>query len=244
MGGGGGGQNSTTNTSIDPRIAPYVEYALKEGQRLYQGEGPKYYEGNTYISPSEATMQSLDMAKRRALGGSDLIKAAQQETLDTIAGKGVNPFLAGALEGVNRQAGDVFNKNIQGLRSSAAAAGRYGSSAMGQQEGRAQDIFARNLAETGGQLAYGSAEAERARQMAAVNNAQNMANADYFDIGQLAKVGQIGEGYDTAKLQADINRFNYNQNLPQMKLQNFASLFSNVPQGSQTVQTSTPTGGK
>jgi hypothetical protein len=189
-------------------------------------------------------MQSLDMAKRRALGGSDLIKAAQQETLDTIAGKGVNPFLAGALEGVNRQAGDVFNKNIQGLRSSAAAAGRYGSSAMGQQEGRAQDIFARNLAETGGQLAYGSAEAERARQMAAVNNAQNMANADYFDIGQLAKVGQIGEGYDTAKLQADINRFNYNQNLPQMKLQNFANLFSNVPQGSQTVQTSTPTGGK
>lgn len=244
MSGGGGSQNSTTTTSIDPRIAPFVTYGLEEAKRLYQGEGPKYFEGQNYISPSEATMQSLDMAKRRALGGSDLIKAAQQETLDTIAGKGVNPFLAGALEGVNRQAGDVFNKNIQGLRSSAAAAGRYGSSAMGQQEGKAQDIFSRALAEQGGQLAYGSAEAERARQMAAVNNAQNMANADYMDINQLLKIGQIGEGYDQSKLQADMARFNYNQNLPQMKLQNFAQLFSNVPQGTTTTQTATPQGGK
>ena len=80
--------------------------------------------------------------------------------------------------------------------------------------------------------------------MAAVNNAANMANADYFDINQLLKAGQAGEGYDTAKLQADINRFNYEQNLPQMKLSQFANLFSSVPQGSTTTQTATPTGGK
>jgi hypothetical protein len=115
---------------------------------------------------------------------------------------------------------------------------------MGQQAGQAQDIFARALAEQGGQLAYGSAEAERARQMAAVNAAPGMANADYFDINQLLKVGQAGESYDLSKLQADMNRFNYEQNLPQMKLSNYANLFSNVPQGSQTTQTATPTGGK
>jgi hypothetical protein len=244
MGGGGGSQESKTTTSIDPRIAPYVEFALKEGQRLYQGAGPKFFEGQNYVSPSEATQQSLAMARERALGGSPLIKAAQQETLDTISGKGVNPFLAGALEQTNRLAGEQYNKNIQNLQSSAASAGRYGSSAMGQQAGTAQDIFARALTEQGGQLAYGSAEAERNRQMAAVNNAQNMANADYFDINQLLKVGQAGEGYDLSKLQADMNRWNYEQNLPQMKLSNYANLFSNVPQGSQTTSTATPTGGK
>jgi hypothetical protein len=244
MGGGGGSQESKTTTSIDPRIAPYVEFALKEGQRLYQGAGPKFFEGQNYVSPSEATQQSLQMARERALGGSPLIKAAQQETLDTIAGKGVNPFLAGALEQTNRLAGEQYNKNIQGLQSQASSAGRYGSSAMGQQAGQAQDIFARALAEQGGQLAYGSAEAERARQMAAVNAAPGMANADYFDINQLLKVGQAGESYDLSKLQADMNRFNYEQNLPQMKLSNYANLFSNVPQGSQTTSTATPTGGK
>jgi hypothetical protein len=244
MGGGGGSQSSKTTTSIDPRIAPYVTYGLQEAQRLYQGAGPKYYEGQTYVSPSEATQQSLAMARERALGGSPLIKAAQEEQLATIQGKGVNPFLAGALEQTNRLAGEQYNKNIQNLQSQASSAGRYGSSAMGQQAGTAQDVFARALAEQGGQLAYNSAEAERARQMAAVGAAPQMAMSDYYDINQLLKAGQAGEGYDTAKLQADMNRFNYEQNLPQMKLQNFANLFSNVPQGTTTTQTATPTGGK
>lgn len=244
MGGGGGQQTSTTTTSIDPRIAPYVTYGLEEAKRLYEGGSPQYYQGQTYISPSQATQQSLQMAQERALGGSPLVKAAQQETLDTIAGRGVNPFLAGALEGVNRQAGQDYTKAIQALQSQASSAGRYGSSAMGQQAGQAQDIFARNLAEAGNRMAYQSAEAERARQVAASQLAPQMAAADYMDINQLLRVGQAGEGYDQARLQADINRFNYEQNLPQMKLSQFANLFSSVPQGTQTTQTATPTGGK
>jgi hypothetical protein len=244
MGGGGGQQTSTTTTSIDPRIAPYVTYGLEEAKRLYEGGSPQYYQGQTYISPSQATQQSLQMAQERALGGSPLVKAAQQETLDTIAGRGVNPFLAGALEGVNRQAGQDYTKNIQALQSAASSAGRYGSAAQGQQEGLAQDIFARNLAEAGNRMAYQSAEAERARQVAASQYAPQMANADYMDINQLLRVGQAGEGYDQARLQADINRFNYEQNLPQMKLSQFANLFSSVPQGTETTQTATPTGGK
>jgi hypothetical protein len=244
MGGGGGSQESKTTTSIDPRIAPYVTYGLEEAKRLYEGAGPKYYEGQNYVSPSEATQQSLQMAKERALGGSPLIKAAQQETLDTIAGRGVNPFLAGALEGVNRQAGQDYTKNIQALQSAASSRGRYGSAAQGQQEGQAQDIFARNIAEAGNRMAFQSSEAERARQVAASQYAVPMANADYMDIDKLLKIGQIGEGYDKTQLQANMDRFNYEQNLPQMKLSQFANLFSNVPQGTTTTQTATPTGGK
>lgn len=244
MSGGGGSQESKTTTSIDPALKPYITYGLEEAKRLYQGTSPQYFQGQTYISPSEATQQSLQMAKERALGGSPLIKAAQQETMDTIAGRGVNPFLAGALEGVNRQAGIDFTKNVQALKSAASSAGRYGSSAQGQQEGLAQDIFARNIAEAGNRMAYQSAEAERQRQVEAARNAPAMASADYYDINQLLKAGQAIEGYDTAKLQADINRWNYEQNLPQMKLQNYANLIYGAPQGSQTTQTATPTGGK
>jgi hypothetical protein len=244
MGGGGGSQESTTTSSIDPSIAPYVTYGLEEAKRLYQGAGPEYFKGQTYVSPSEATQESLAMARERALGGSPLVKAAQQEQLATIQGRGVNPFLAGALEQTNRLAGEDYLRNIQKLQSGAASAGRYGSAAQGQLTGQAQDVFARALTEQGGQLAYNSAEAERARQMAAVGAAPAMAQADYFDINQLLKAGQAGEGYDTAKMQADINRWNYEQNLPQMKLSQFANLFSSVPQGTTTTQTATPTGGK
>jgi hypothetical protein len=244
MGGGGGQQESKTTTSIDPAIKPYVTYGLEEAKRLYETGSPQFFPGQTYVSPSEQTQQALQMAQQRAMAGSPLTGAAQAETLATIQGRGVNPFLAGALEQTNRLAGEQYNKNIQNLQSSAASAGRYGSGAMGQQAGTAQDIFARALTEQGGQLAYNSAEAERARQMAAVGAAPAMANADFADIQRLLSVGGAREAQSAAQLQDEMNRFNFAQNLPQAKLSQFANLFSSVPQGSQTVQTATPTGGK
>ena len=244
MGGGGGQQNSTTTTSIDPSIKPYVTYGLEEAKRLYESQSPSFFPGQTYVSPSEQTQQALQMAQERAMAGSPLTGAAQAETLATIQGRGVNPFLAGALEQTNRLAGEQYNRNIQNLQSSAASAGRYGSSAMGQQAGTAQDIFARALAEQGGQLAYNSAEAERARQMAAVGAAPQMAQADYADIQRLLSVGGAREAQSAAQLQDAMNRFNFEQNLPQMKLSQYANLYSTAPQGSTTTQTATPTGGK
>lgn len=244
MGGGGGQQDSTTTTSIDPAIKPYVTYGLEEGKRLYESQTPSFFPGQTYVSPSAQTQEALRMAQERAMAGSPLTGAAQAETLATIQGRGVNPFLAGALGQTNRLAGEEFTRNIQNLQSQAASAGRYGSSAMGQQAGQAQDIFARALAEQGGQLAYNSAEAERARQMAAVGAAPQMAQADYADIQRLLSVGGAKEAQSAAELQDAMNRYNFEQNLPQAKLSQFANLFSSVPQGSTTVQTATPTGGK
>ena len=105
-----------------------------------------------------------------------------------------------------------------------------------------QDALKTKLSALG--AAQGITSDDLARQYQAATGASSLAEADYADINKLLKIGQTGEGYDAAKLQADINRFNYEQNLPQMKLSNYANLFSNVPQGSQTVQTATPTGGK
>jgi hypothetical protein len=184
------------------------------------------------------------MAQERAMAGSPLTGAAQAETLATIQGRGVNPFLAGALEGVNRQAGVDYTNVIQDLNSRTASAGRYGSAAQGQQTGQAQDIFARNIAEAGNRMAFQAAEAERARQMAAVGAAPQMAQADYADIQRLLSVGGAKEAQGAAELQDAMNRFNFQQNLPQAKLSQYANLYSSAPQGSQTVQTATPTGGK
>jgi hypothetical protein len=244
MGGGGGTQNSTTTTSIDPSIKPYVTYGLEEGKRLYESGTPSFFPGQTYVSPSQATQSALQMAQERAMAGSPLVRSAQAEQLATIQGRGVNPFLEGALAGVNRQAREQFTEGVQGLQSQASSMGRYGSAAQAEQEARAQDVFARAMLEQGGQLAYGSAEAERARQIAAAQAAPQMAQSDYADIQKLLTTGQAQEQYSSAELQDAINRFNFEQNLPQQKLSQFANLFSSVPQGSQTVTQATPSGGK
>jgi hypothetical protein len=244
MGGGGGTQTQTARAEIDPTLKPYVEYGLGEAKRLYQGTTPSFFPGQTFVSPSEATTRALGLAEQRALAGSPLTQAAQQQTLATIQGQGVNPFLAGALEQANRLSGEQFTRNIQNLQSEAASRGRYGSSAMGQQAGQAQDIFARALAEQGGQLAYQSAEAERQRQMEATRNAPAMAVQDYADIQRLLTVGGAREQQAAAELQDAINRYNFEQNLPAMKLQQYAGLIYGAPQGQIVTQSATPQGGK
>ena len=240
MGGGGGG--STTSTGIDPAIKPYVTYGLEEAKRQYEAPGAAFFPGQTYVSPSEATSQALQAAQQRAMSGSPIQQAAQQEYLSTVQGRGVNPFLEGALSGANRRAEEAYTRGVQGIQSNAASAGRYGSNAMGQQVGQAQDIFGRNLAENAGQLAYQSAEAERGRQMAAVTGAPAYAQADYMDIQKLLTAGQGEESYQQKQLQDAINRYNYEQTLPQQKLQQFTNLFTSVPSGGTS--TTTQQGGK
>jgi hypothetical protein len=234
MGGGGGTQE--TKTEISPEFKPYITYSLGEAQRRYQAmpEAPE----TLAVSPSAATQQALQMAQQRAVGGSPLLRAAQEEQLATIQGRGVNPFLSGALEQANRLAGERYTQNIQDLQAAASSAGRYGSSAMGQQAGKAQDIFARALTEQGGQLAFSSAEAERARQVEAARAAPQMSAADYADLQRLLQVGQAREGYEQQAIQGRLAA----QDIPLQRLQQAANVFYGAPLETKT--TSTPQGGK
>ena len=340
---GGGGGSSRTTTEIDPTIKPYVDYALKEGQRLYQSVSPEYFPGQTYVSPSGATETALSLAEARAMRGSPLTTSAQDtiqnlmsykspygkkiETLGmtaadpssqfyrqmmegqpeseamglarrTASGAYLegNPFLQGALSQANRLATESYQEGLRGLQSQAAAAGRYGSGAAGQQIAKGQDVFARALAEQNqkaylenylqeranqeaaikslgtmeqqgianrfagaGGLTAGQQEAlktklgalasaqgitadDLARQYQAATAAPGMAELDYADIDKLLKVGTAREGQSAAELKDAMDRFNFEQNLPYMKLNQFANLFTGVPQGSQT--TATQQGGK
>jgi hypothetical protein len=238
MGGGGGTQSSKTTTELSPDFKPYVQYALGQAKSIY--EQPSGIPEQLYVDPSQATQSALQMAQDRAMAGSPLVQAAQQEQLATIQGRGVNPFLEGALAGVNRQAGDVYTRNIQNLQSQASSMGRYGSAAQGQQQMNAQDVFARALAEQAGQLAYGSAEAERQRQMQAVGAAPQMAAADYADIQRLLQVGQGREAYDQARIQGQMA----SANVPFDRLQRATNIFYGAPLETTTTQEATPSGGK
>jgi hypothetical protein len=238
MSGGGGTQESTASTTLNPEFKPFVNFALNEAKDIY-GNMPQ---APSTLAPEQSaySQQAIDMAAQRAMGGSPLLGAAQAEQLATIQGRGVNPFLSGALDQANRLSGEQFTRNIQNLQSQASSAGRYGSSAMGQQAGTAQDIFARALAEQGGQLAYQSAEAERNRQMAASQGAPQMAAADYADIQRLLQAGQGQEAYRQQAIQGQLAA----QDLPMQRLQQAANVFYGAPLETTTTQKATPQGGK
>jgi len=244
-GGGGGSQTQKTTQELDPVVKPFVQYGLQEAKQLYQTPGPSYYPYQTYVSPSTQTQQALQAAQNRALAGSPLVPAAQTELQKTIQGQylGTNPYLTQAMSGASAAATQAYQDAIQGTRSGAAQAGRYGSAAMFNQQSRAQQNLANALAQEAGKLMYQNYGAERARQQAAVQQAPQMAAADYFDIAQLQQVGETAEDYQQRALESDIARYEYGANLPYTKLQSFLSAAYGAPMG-QVTQTQSSGGGK
>ena len=218
-------QTASGTSNIDPTIQPYLTYGLTEAQRLYQAGGPQYYGGPTFVSPSTTTQTGLQALETRASQGNPLLQSAQNQLQSTVSGSflGGNPFFQGAFQPAAKAAESQFKQTLGDIGSKASLAGRYGSGAMGSLQDRAAGQFGQTLANTAGQLAYQNYEAERGRQQAATMAAPSMAQADYQDIQNLINAGQLREGYTGQQQQADIQRFNFLQNQPQINLQNYLS---------------------
>lgn len=244
-GGKGGGGESQTQQGIDPMLRPYVSYGLNEAQKLYQSSNPSYYPGQTYVSPSQQTQAALQAQQTRALQGNPLLPAAQQQQQNVIGGQYLqnNPYFNQAMQGAAGAASQSYFDAINAAQSGASKAGRYGSNVQNDLFNRAGTTLANTLANKAGELAYTNYAAERGRQEAAAAGAPQLAAADYGDIAQLAKAGQTAEGYQQSALEDSINRFNFEQNLPQNKLNQFLTQVYGAPQGSVST-TSQSSGGK
>ena len=232
-------QTSTTTTAIDPAIQPYLTYGLSEAKNLYQGGGPKFYPGQGYVGPSTATQTALQALQARAMAGNPLLGQAQGNVSGMLAGDylGGNPFFQGAFQPAATAAQTAFQKSIGDISSAASKAGRYGSGAMGTLENQAAGTFAQKLADTAGRLAYENYAQERQNQMRALGMAPALAEADYGDINKLLGAGQLGEGYQTSALQADMARYNFEQNAPQRNLTNYLNMVYGFPAGKTMTQT-------
>jgi hypothetical protein len=150
---------------------------------------------------------------------------------------GGNPFFQGAFQPAATAAQTAFNKSIGDISSAASQAGRYGSGAMGTLQNQAAGTFAQKLADTAGKLSYENYAQERQNQMRALGMAPGLAEADYGDINKLLGAGQLGEGYQTAALQADMARYNFEQNAPQKNLTNYLNMVYGFPAGRTQTQT-------
>ena len=228
-----------TTSSIDPTIQPYLTYGLQQAQQAYQGGGPQYYGGQTYVSPTTTTQTGLQALEARASLGNPLLQSAQNQLQNTVSGGflGGNPFFQGAFQPAAQAAQTQFQQTLGDIGSKASLAGRYGSGAMGSLQDRATGAFGQQLANTAGTLAYQNYADERARQQAATMAAPAMASADYQDIQNMLQAGQIREGYQGQQQQGDIARFNFLQNQPQQNLQNYLSLVYGNPLGRVGAQT-------
>lgn len=77
---------------------------------------------------------------------------------------------------------------------------------------------------------------ERALQLNAMQLAPGLDQADYFGMGQLANVGAAQDAYNQDIINADVQRYNFGQNQPNIDLQNLSSILQGFPSGATTSQ--------
>ena len=223
----------------------YVSPSQPTQQALQYGAN-RAVGGNPLLPQSQQTVGAMQSTFNPAI----------QQMQGTASGQylGGNPFFGGAFQSAANAASQQFQDQMQQVTSGASRAGRYGSGAMGQLQDRAAGTFASALTDTAGKLAFQNYDAERARQEAAMGNigqlygsdlarqlsaaqlGPGMAAADYGDIDRLYQVGQAQESYQQAALADEMQRFNFQQNLPAQKLQSFLSAAYGAPMGAQTTQ--------
>lgn len=220
----GGGSQSTTQKVEPPEVAqPHIKRALDAAQAEFSSGRPSYYPGQTYVPFAPETEAALGGQRERALQGSPLLQGAQDYTGGILSGQGLpqnNPYFKQMFDA-------VASEVVPQVNSSFAGAGRSGSGLHAQQ-------LAKGLTQGFAPIAYQDYGRERGFMESAADRAPGLAREDYYDIGQLGNVGQAREGLAETALAADIDRFNFGQNVNQQKINQYANLAYGVPGSTST----------
>lgn len=211
---------------------------------------PDYYEGNTVAGQSDWTKQALQMQADRAMNGSQLINDASDAMGNVMTGQalqgnqGLNTLNQMAQED-NPYTDELYNRaNSQaqaGINANFNAAGRYGSGAHAAASADAANNLANQMygslwdkrasaAQSAGQL-YNQGIGQ---QIMGAGQAQQLGNQAYTDAAALSEAGGVMDDYNQQLINADIDRWNYDQNKELQALSNYNQLIQGNYGGTTT----------
>ncbi len=202
---------STTSSEPWSGQQPYLTEGFEGAQGLLNTPR-EFYPGDMTVPFSQQTEAALVSQEGRALQGSDLAAAGQGQMQDVLAGDYLNGNPAFEAMGDR-----VYNSIRPGIDAQFAGAGRYGGAGH-------EEMMTRTYNDMMAPLAYQNYEAERKNQMAAGAASGEMAQQDYYDMGRLGEVGAAREGLATQQLSQDVDRYNFSQDEPRNRLQEYMTL--------------------
>jgi len=222
------GQTVTT-TSNAPWSGqqPFLTEGFERAETDVLNKPSEYYPNSTVVPFSNQTEQALGLQEQRAVAGSPVEQAAQNQVQQTAQGDflGQNPYLTQAINQATQPIADRFNDTvIPGIQSGFSGKNRYGSGMQAYQQRMAGEQAMKQMGDVAGAMSYKNYGDERARQQQASSLAPQMGQIDYQNISNLANVGQVRENQAGAELQEDINRFQHGQQAPKDALAQYMAL--------------------
>lgn len=224
-------QPTTTTTTNQPWAAqkPYLKEGFQQAKETVLEQPKEYYPGATVVPFSPQTETGLQWQEQRALQGSPVNQAAQQQATQTLQGDFLsagNPYFSGMADRLDAAIRPKVQSAFEG-------AGRGRSAGV-------QEAYTRSMADAMAPLAYQNYADERGRQMSAMQQAPGLAATDYQDIAQLMGAGQTREGLAREYISDDMSRYNYQQQEPSNRLAEYMGLIQGNYGGTGTTQGTTP----
>lgn len=232
----GGGGNTTTVQKSDPWAGQqgYLTDVMQRAQQLYNKGGAQYFPGSTVAGQSDATQLAQNLTAARALTGSPINSSAGNLLTGTLQGDYLNPQNNPGFKLALDDAAKAYASGTAARTDAAAQMNRsYGGSAYNEVKDRQDRQFADSLTKMTGDM-Y---DQERTRQMQGLMFAPQMANQDYTDLAALANVGGGQDARAQDLLNANIARWDYNQNLPAMNLAQYMNFVNGNYGGTSSSQT-------
>jgi len=232
----GGGQTGTTTTTSGPPsyLQPYVTYGAQQGQGLYQAGGPQYYPGSTVAAQSPATQAAQQGIAAAATNPTPAIGAGSNYLTGLLNGNYLtqgNPY-----QGAVNQS--VYDAAIPGVESQMTLAGRGGSpsESLAATQEVADALAPQEYQNYGNTL--------NLMNQGAAWGVPSIANAPYGGLDQLAESGQAQDAYNQSLINAPMQQWNYNQQLPYNNLSQLMAWLGQSSYGGNSTTTQTqPSGG-
>lgn len=208
------GPSGETTTKTEPWKAQTgpLKYGFGEARNLYNLGPQQYYPGSTVAPFAPEQVGAMEAQAARAINGSPVTQAAQQNATDTLNGN----YLSAGNPYFSQMADTITGKVAAGVNSQFSQAGRYGS---GAHAGVLTDEMMKGI----GGLAYQNYGDERTNQLRTQAFAPGIAAQDYQDIAALGQVGAQRQGQMQNEIGDQVNRFNFEQGAPADALAQYMS---------------------
>lgn len=201
-------QKNELPQAFQPLASSLAGYAQQVAQR-------PAYPGPTLAGFSPEQQQAMDMTAQRATQGSPVNLAAQANLTQTLQGGYSNPYMD---QIANRTAKDVMSQF------GGQMARNFGNTGV-------NEVAARAIGDSVGNLRYQDFNNERQRQMQAAAMAPALANTDYQDMQALMGVGDMRRNYAQSVLDQGQNLWNY----PMQQLGVLQGALGSATGGTQTM---------
>ena len=222
----GGSQNTVTQNSVSPTVAPYYSQALQQGQNLLGTGGPQYYPGQQVADFTPLQQAGFDSIANSAMtpNASQGAQAANEyETSGALLNPSANPYLQGtfkqAANQVQNQLGSEFAQN--------------GSNVLNSLPVQSDEM--NNLATS----LYGGAYQQGLTAMTQASAlAPSIDQGTYMPGQELLSAGGAGQQQSQNEINAAMQRYNYTQQLPYNMLSWYSGLLGQnaSPFGSSSSQ--------